>query len=1362
MDLSDPPTEALQIQGDSLVRLRRFEEAGTVIADLAERSGDPMHAVSAAAYWIEEEKFEHVISFLEPWVESYPDNPLLSSNLAVALIASRSEDDDAGRRAFNLLSRACRQNPDLPNINLLLSKAARIAGSDHVADRYFRRASSGTPTVIQEKEDVEEVWNASGDGLTPFVLAGREGVEALVEAHQEYMEALNRLFRTELLSYGDVFRRNGRPWVHWSQWVESARSAFKETPKTTAIKSPYPSVRREHSSTKSLLLDLSALLTLGSLGRTREVLRALREMDIDLYIRSDDLELLNQSISNPVEYLFEPVDHPYRRLVEVLRNHDLLSPYDGREIEQLRKAVPSHLCEHLQSNTPDFGLSLEISGAVFVSDSQGTLDYSPELRKEQIITSSELLGSLVGSGMIAEDEADEAALENERFQGWEEAREREIPSHVVFSGFALPYWFDEGLLTTFENGWLQNEDGWPEIHLGPFARHHITQQAQEQRIEELSDRKATALFQHLQDLTQEGTVTVLPADSQNVSDEEVAPHIRELSPYAGRTVEIADRSNLDVWSDDRVLGYLLWPFGHPLPVPGVKQEFRSFRSTHSEVELRTTEGILELLSDNEQVQVDAEELGYELVRLGYRPLNFRLAISHLFCRFPYRSGSPRYRPLLRAVESTLAEVQSANDNEEEELPSVNSAPLRGLMVGTVIPRLIAHVWRLPASRSLDERRELVDDLLEIALPNLRDVRPDFEPSFWVGILANILSPDSSEITSSGENVSPAEQRGQQIQTAVEWFREVLLEETEDESTREVVREIEDYLIDYLRLQVWRALPDPTSGEQDESPSRQTDISIPELRSELITDAIHQMGGYLNVLLGEGLRSLVDPFLRRATGVLAGIEGEHKAQSVVVIADAEFEIREDEEEKFAFRRFVEALNGDEKSARLIRSDLTVEGEWLRDIPEEVRSEESDYLDAYRLPVKISFLRLLLREEISSIPELLEVIIHRLRLLDPSLGKDMQAIREGFTGDNETLDRRDREAFIFAILGSPIFELQRDLQHAISRLREIDTDTLMTFLAPEEGWLDAGGTEQVVISNGREIPLSLVSDLRVLYSEPESLYDTAVHEVQDLLERLEEEDTLNLSELVGRLVGNTQSLTSSFGMARNLLTLLAFAEEAEESISFSLGDEEWTLRDWIGIFVTSVVEGQTDVSGAAGRSHSHRVAHAAALRIGANVAGSENHIQEWRNEFDEEKKVIQQWIWATLLFSSRVLPFLRGRYESPNALKEALIEMVRSSNIAFEEPVQTPDRFNPFLLGPHLLDHEVAAVFHVLAAFIEMSEDPSEVFDLGEIARLAERCKDSTEVQSEQVYDSQVQEAFDVMDLQLPLSPHLAAADLIEAI
>lgn len=1362
LDLSDPPLEAMQIQGEALVRLRRFKEAGDVIGDLAERSGDPMHAVNAAAFWIEQEKFEHVISFLEPWVESYPDNPLLSSNLAVALIASRSEYDDAGRRAFNLLSKACRKNPDLPNVNLLLSKAARIAGCDHVADRYFRRASSGTPPVIQEKEDVEEVWNTSGDGLTPFVLAGREGVEALVEAHQEYMQALNRLFRAEVLSYGDVFRRNGRPWAHWSQWVESARSAFKKNPKATAVKIPYPSVRREYSSTKSLLLDLSALLTLGSLGRTSEVLRTLRDMDIDLYIRSDDLELLNQSISNPVEYLFEPVDHPYRRLVEVLRKHDLLFPYDEDKIERFGEAVPAHLREHLQSSTPDFGLSLEKTGAVFVSDSQDTLDYSPESQEEQIITSSELLGVLVGSGMIAEDKADQAAEQRERFQDWRDAREREVPSHVVFSGFALPYWFDEGLLTTFENGWLQNEDGWPEIHIGPFAREHLTRQAEEQRIEELSDRKASDLFQDLQNLTREGTITVIPVEGQHSSDEEVAPHIRELSPYAARTVELADRSNLDVWSDDRVLGYLLWPFGHPLPLPEVKQEFRSFRSNHSEVELRTTEGILELLRDNEQIQEDTEELGYELVRLGYRPLNFRLAVSHLFRRFPYRSGSPRYRPLLEAIESTLDEDERATDNEKEKLPSVSSAPLRGMMVGTVIPRLIAHVWRVPASRSLDERRELADDLLEIALPNLRQVRQDLEPSFWIGILANTLSPRSSEATSSREEVPATEKREQQIRKAIEWFREVLLEETEGERTREVVREIEDYLIDFLRFQVWPALPEPVGGEQAESSTEETGSSIQERRSKLIISAIHEMGGYLNVLLGEDLGELVDPFLRRATGVLARIEGEHKAQSVVVIDDTEIEIREDEEEQFALRRFVQALNGDEQSVGLIRGDLTVEGEWVRDIPDNLRSESPDFPDSYRLPIKISLLRLLLREEVCSMPELLEAVIRRLRLLDPSLGRELQTVQESLVSEEKETQRRARESLIFAILGSPIFELQRDLRHAVFRLRQLDTSTLEAFLSPEQGRIDEEDPGQVEVQSGKEFPPSFITDLSVLYSEPGLLYDAAVHEVQNVLEKLEDDDTLDLSGVVGRLVLHAQSLTSSFRMARNLLTLLAFADEVDGSISFSLGDEEWTLRDWIATFVTSIVDGQADVSGVARRSHSHRVAHAAVLRLGANVAGSERHIQDWGNQFDEEREVIQQWIQATLLFSSRVLPFLRGRYGNPNVLEEAVTEVVRDSNIAFEEPAKTPDRFNPFLLGPHLLDHEVAAVFHVIATFIEMSEDSSEVLDPEEITKLAEKWKDGTEPESEQIYNSQVQEAFDVMDLQLPLSPHRAAEDLIESV
>jgi hypothetical protein len=48
----------------------------------------------------------------------------------------------------------------------------------------------------------------------------------------------------------------------------------------------------------------------------------------------------------------------------------------------------------------------------------------------------------------------------------------------------------------------------------------------------------------------------------------------------------------------------------------------------------------------------------------------------------------------------------------------------------------------------------------------------------------------------------------------------------------------------------------------------------------------------------------------------------------------------------------------------------------------------------------------------------------------------------------------------------------------------------------------------------------------------------------------------------------------------------------------------------------------------------------------------------------------------------------------------------------------DRFNPFLLGPHLLDHEVAAMLYVLSIYVEHSEDPGSVLDLEMIREQAE--------------------------------------------
>jgi hypothetical protein len=1362
----EPPVKAMQIRAQALLKLERLDTAAEQFAKLADRLEDWKYAVEASAYWIQDNEPEKSISLLESWVESHPDNPHLQVNLAAALIEAQSEEPKAGRRAFNLLAAACRHDQvDQSRLWMAMHRAASIAGKEAVARRYFRKGLPAPSVNVRSTEDMQEVWSTGKEGIVGFRLQGKEGMEALVEWNREYTDRLNKLYGAELVSYGDLFRKSSRMMQTWTHWTDAARKHHRTFPQQTAIKAPWPAVTRRSKEKRGLLLDVTALLSIWKLDEAETLLNAAYSEGIEPHIRADDLALLRRASSDYAASMFGGGTPPYEELVETLKDCGLLPHYEQDEVKQLRQAVPEHLHEHLMASTPDVGLVYELQGAVYVSDQQESIvsDYEVISKEVDIMTSADLLGALVGHGFVGDDEAREAQEQDERFQGWKEKMDLDLPEHVVMSGFAIADWYKTGLLNTFEGAWLQGEPGWPELHLGPYAVNHVREQDQEQRTKEKKTESVSTLYTELKELIDQRVVTVLPVEDSSPRDED-GLRLPEMAPYPSNLIQIADDHGLDVWSDDRMIGYLLWPFGHPLPVPEVKQEFIQFRERHSDVNLTTTEELAEKLSREEVLEKkDAEELGYELFKLGYRPLNFRLALAYLFRNFAYKSGSPRYEPLFRAVKSTIVDTEG-EDAGGEDIPNIDPEPLQRLMFASMLPELIASVWQVPVPRSIEERRILATDLIDLAVGRLKELNQELGDgitSFWVGLLRQIAAP---RVGRQSDDESP-EEIDEHLNDAVEWFSEVLLERDYVVQRRKVIPGIEDHLIDVVSSNLppeIGVIPDEAVIEENEE--RPTDQ---EICGRKIAAAISTLQPFIVALFESDLIDDVDPLFRRALGVLARIEGGYKCHSIYPVQGVAIEVDEEEKERLALQIVSDAIEGDPQANHVIKGDWSVEAVWNRPVPEEVKNEDPELPETHDVPLKISLPRLLLRDEVRMLPGLVDTTIRQLQLLDPSLAQDIQAVRNDLLSEDEQVRQHARETLALDLLRSPFYEFQRDLEHAISRLRGIDTNRLEKFLSPEHGWHAGEKNPLVEVWGDREYPRSMLTDFRMLYAEPTVIYESAEKEVDALLEQLESDDdeSIDLRKVVEGMVRKTKDHISPLEMARSLLTLFVFAETKGKSISIHIDDCEWTLQEWIGKFIESILdpgEDQVSEGGAPVRSQHYKEIHAIALRLGANVAGNDKHIQKWSEELDEEKDVLVQWVWSTMLFASRVVPFLVGRFEAIPKLKNVLDKVIRDLNIPYDEPVATPDRFNPFLLGPHLLDHEVAAVLYVVGIFARHDDAPAEVLDFEKVRSVAGGWEQKEAGKAQQVYDSQKEEASDVIDLKMPLSPHDAAISLIQAI
>src|SRR5690606_21117256 len=107
----------------------------------------------------------------------------------------------------------------------------------------------------------------------------------------------------------------------------------------------------------------------------------------------------------------------------------------------------------------------------------------------------------------------------------------------------------------------------------------------------------------------------------------------------------------------------------------------------------------------------------------------------------------------------------------------------------------------------------------------------------------------------------------------------------------------------------------------------------------------------------------------------------------------------------------------------------------------------------------------------------------------------------------------------------------------------------------------------------------------------------------------------------------------------------------------------------------------------------------------------------------------------------------RYGTDAELLTATKETVHTLNLYYDDPGNFPDRFNPFLLGPHLLDHEVAAVLHVLTVFVQHSLQPEKVFDLNVLKALIEPWANSEHPAAEQIYFHQQEHALNTLGVEM---------------
>lgn len=1336
---------ALKMMAHCLIKMERTNEAPDVLIQLAKLTNDPNHANEAARYLIIDNKDQEAVSLLNEWVNKYPNHSELLANYGLSIISNKNVTKEDAGIALEALEKSNALTPGLPNIFLIMSRAAKIAGDSKKYQEYQHKYWSSIPLMeVNSKEDFYSIDEKMSQGAIRFDLKGSDGIKAFIDWDNEFKKALNTFYENDLMSYIDTFARNGQPWGQWIAWTSKADNEYYEIDFSTAIKSPWTYTRALDIGSKGILLDITALLSLCVLTETESILRELNDGGIDLFLRSNELKSLRNALSKPEQVFWDVVKTPYDELYTTLKQNCLVNNYSHKQWNIYHEVVPEELKKRLGNHTSDFGLSISLDKSLFVLDKDDGMNDENEEVFQKLTSSKVLLKSLVENGVIGINEANIAESKNHRFRDWKNSEIIDLPKNVVFSAFSIQHWYETGLLTLEKDSWIKGADHWPKIHLGPFGVNHIRIEAglvdNDKRVDSLAAKQLESIEQAIK----EGSVSVLP-DIEYEDDKDLA-FFEGANVNALKLMELAKVKNLNLWTDDRVLGYILWPFDHPLPFQELRDEIKKLRRKYSSLNYFTTEDIFQQIHKSDHHKEFAEKQGYRLVELGYRPLNFQLAVSYLLNNFSYNPTLPKYKSFITTLEGFLIHKNYDPDSK------IDIKPQQRLLIGRVLPSVLAHILLNNTNCTLKGRKKFATDTLSALFKYVKQHRQEMRGvgSFWVSLLHEIVEYQwLNNLRSSEDQAYTAI-----LDQALEWFGDILSELEAEEELQKVVLEIEDYIV--LSIKKLKELNNTIPSSIAET------VNISDIERQVELTMSKKLVLLLRPLLHKNIIEKFNPLLRRCLGHISLFDHEFKLDQVYEFNEgtkkAQDNISEDELEGFAIEVLEDILNGREEYNEFLTGDLRVFCNWNRLKPKDFQHKDDK---TYALSINISLLRLLLRDELHKLPTLLNAIVTQLQLIDPILGHDIQTLSEELTSDLPEVRKIARRNMAFAIVSSVYFELQRNLLHAFSNLQKLETNELDRFLAPGTGWAPKPHHPAIFDFNNKEFPRAMQVELSFLTLPLKELYQNGNQTIKGFQTDVAKESNFDGIAFYTSIL---EEEISSFKFGYRLLEFLIWLSNGVERVTFN--GEKLTSKEYVKKLLLQILSYKIDDSNEETegyRSKDLKVIYCSLLRLATFVNGSAKHVSSWEKELNDDNQVLLNIIHSNLIFTNRILPFLSAKYNKRiSDLKVDLVEIVRNLSIHYDNSVEYPDRFNPLILGPHLLDQEMASIMHSLTAFITFNDNPELILDLSWLLSLIAPWTKSQSKEAEEIYEKQKRDSSDVLKLSIPLSPREAAKILSKAI
>jgi predicted Zn-dependent protease len=1229
----------------------------------------------AAALWGQYGDPDKAIELLEPIREEDIDSPAPYINLALAHRQRGNQEKDDFKTAIEVLELAREKAPEDSQITWLLYETSRLAGIPRKAGQYLREMTSGAPRVaVESANEVEEAFQEKGNVMLQF--DDVEDIAEYIQRDQEASKTANRLLANSLLSYGDRFQIRGTAWASWFGWTHQFERQWNEGDASKpSVYAGWPTaadVVREEMMTldddRGLLLDKTALLTLGILEEGESILPDLTDSGLDLYLYPGALGWMQEEISDLRERRNLEGGRAYRDLADLLERSEAIVPIQTENLEEV--PLPSELKDELGLESFDVEIADQVGG-YYVSDIEERVEIIPEG-----ISSKQLLRSLYEGGMIPRSQAERIAYEKPNiFGGWHEEEPIDLNGEdvLVFGRFALTDWFETGLLNS--DGEFDSGRG-PTFKVGPWAGREIKKEAEKTGILERGAEEAMDLHQTLLDLIDQGDIEELEighADKQPISS--LNGEIRPLWSHTLKILSVASEHDLDVWADDRFLNLVTKPYGLFVGDQEIQAEAQKVHNRLEDVGILSTEQLLMYLSrahEDEGLLQDPAEQGWNLVELGYRPLLLRLGLRHHLREYPYHEENPAlpYQQLFRVLDTI-------HDWAPEDAHPKRKRDFSRLIASTIYPGLILEAWRGSSNEDVqvDERQSLATELLDKFEESIRHASDQFDE--FTGVLWRSVQ----EKLARSEELDFEEKR-----TALKWLgREALASEREEHRST-IVRALEDDLlqaVSFVRREEneWtRQVPDEID-ETEPPPEFAVQFALPRVIPLVETDLVNEF----------------DPLIRRVIGFVAEQEVEGQISYILEGREGdEQEVQESEFEESALEIFRAGFAGDPEARDML---------YAGGVEFNISDEDTFNTTLFRLLLRVK------EEEISA---LLDTLEYQLINIDPALAVRIAQYRPHIQSRDEEERVRALKELSLDVLDSVYFQLRRDFSHAIKVLRKKRLEDLETFtgeveVSPElvehfedfqiSGvWRDGERGKQLIQPDMmRGIFLVGVDAVGT---------ERLINQFRDEYRSVKRDDVLEaLESSTGHVETSHNPLESGFSLFHVLSVDAANLEALHE-------EDRACIRKWLREKLPSIITADSRLCGQDTEAErplyfDQRASHATAGRLAFHAISSEKHREEALAKFEgDEELAVAHLLFMAFRLQNQLLRVATGLMvaEGPGEMASRTRDLLQQAeeDLGGEiPPIEEQDLFNLTLYGPGRLDLWIASVLRVLNLIWEHS-------------------------------------------------------------